>query len=643
MGPPASAALPVAVIGTAGHIDHGKSALVRALTGTDPDRLPEEKRRGITIQLGYAWLDLPSGSRVSVVDVPGHERFIRTMAQGASVIQAAVLVVDANEGVKPQTVEHLHILRSMGVRRGLVALTKCDTAPPDLQELAADEARELVRGTFLDGAPVLPTSAVTGAGLPELVRELDRVAGELRRGLEELPARVPLDRVFTVAGFGTVVTGTLVGGLLREGDEVLLAPSMARAKLRGIEVHEVKTAEARAPCRIALNLSGVDASQKLRGQWAVLPGDFVETAGMLAGIEGMPWLTKELRLPARLSASIGTASIPCRLFAAGALGAGGKKIARVALGEPAIARAGDRFILRLEGGLAGGYSTVASGVVLDPLLRGSRLTPAHLEAYGRHEEMTPREHLAAAIRLGGRRGTSRQEALLRCPAAPRETERLLGALAREGLAVEAADGTVFDGALHAAGLAAARRELEAFHAASPELAGVKREELARRVAAACPGKLFEKIARDLVAAGEWEAGGDLLRRAGHAPRGDDATAQVASRIEALIAAAPSAPPSLDEVRAAVGGPRDLVERGMRYLTARGAAKVIDGQFLYSTAFLDELARRVDAFFETHAELKVPDLKEIAGVSRKYAIPLAHWLDDSGLTIRRGDTRMKRKG
>jgi len=638
---PDKPSLPAAVVGTAGHIDHGKSALVRALTGIDPDRLPEEKKRGITIELGYAYLDLPSGRRVSIVDVPGHERFVKTMAQGASVVQIGLFVVDANEGVKPQTVEHLHILRSMGVRRGLIVMTKCDTAPEDLQELAEQEVRELVGGTFLEGAAAVRTSAVTGLGLEALKAHLDALAAEVGSDARRLPVRIPVDRVFSVAGFGTVVTGTLLGGRLRAGAEIVVYPSGATVKVRGIEVHDAAVEEAQAPCRIALNLGGVEANPAIRGKWLAAPGFFRETRTLLARVEGMPWLKREIRVPARLSANIGSGVFACRLLGSGGIRAGARLVARLAFDEPVIARTMDRFVLRLPGGMAGGYSTVAGGLVLDPLHAG-RADERRLEIYGRIEELTDEELLLLAVASSGRRGIEEGDAMLKTAGAPADVEKAIGRLAGAGRIVRARGGLIADAGVFGQVQAEAAAALEAFHAARPEAEGLRRDELLRSLKPPAPRRLFDAVVEGMARRGAWQVSGDVVRIAGFSPRSDEITGRVSKKILDIIGKDPSSPPSIKELPALAGESLDSVQRAARLLAAEGRAKLIDGEFIYTAEFLDRFVKGVQAFFEKNEELRVTDLKAIAGVSRKYAIPLARWLDDQAVTLRRGEVRVRRK-
>src|SRR5512145_55931 len=301
------------IVGTAGHIDHGKSALVRALTGIDPDRLKEEKERGITIELGFAHLDLPSGTLAGIIDVPGHEKFVRTMVAGAAGIDLVMLVIAADEGIMPQTREHLDICRLLSVPAGIVVLNKCDKVSPDWIALQEEEVRAFVRGTFLADAPIVPVSAVTGEGLPRLVAELDRLASRIPGKDPSLFFRLPVDRSFTIKGFGTVVTGTIVGGTVSAGDEVQVLPGGPAARVRGLQIHGGPAESASAGTRTAVNLQGVEKESVPRGSVLCHPGTFVPSRAADVFLEYLPLAPRPLRNRAQASFHAGTHSCRARI------------------------------------------------------------------------------------------------------------------------------------------------------------------------------------------------------------------------------------------------------------------------------------------------------------------------------------------
>jgi len=356
------------IIGTAGHIDHGKSSLVRALTGTDPDRLKEEKERGITIELGFAHLALPSGTLAGIVDVPGHERFVRTMVAGAAGIDIVLLVVAADEGVMPQTREHLDICRLLAVRHGIIVLNKCDKAEREWMDLQEEEIRGLVKGTFLEGAPAVRVSAVTGEGLPALVAAVDRLASGIPGKDPSHLFRLPVDRSFTMKGFGTVVTGTLIGGTVAVGEEVAILPGGTVARVRGLQVHGGSVERSSAGTRTAVNLQGVEKESVPRGSVLCRPGTLFPTKSAEVFVEYLPLVPRPLRHRAQISFHAGTFSCVGRilLYGQAEIPPGGSGYGRVLLSEETVLSGGDRFILRGFSPLANFGYTIGGGSVLHP-------------------------------------------------------------------------------------------------------------------------------------------------------------------------------------------------------------------------------------------------------------------------------------
>jgi selenocysteine-specific elongation factor len=368
------------IVGTAGHIDHGKTALVRRLTGIDTDRLKEEKERGISIDLGFAHLVLPSGARVGIVDVPGHERFVKNMLAGATGIDVALLVVAADEGVKPQTREHLAIVDLLGIRRGVVALTKTDLAPPERIARARDKVTELLRGTGLEGAPILPVSAVTGDGVAALLEALDQAAASAAERGAGRPARLPIDRVFAIEGIGTVVTGTLWSGTIRAGDSLQILPSGRSVRVRRVEVHDAEVPAATAGQRTAVALHGAGREEIERGEWLVAPGGYRAAESLDVRLTMLPGDSRERALATRtrLRVHLGASEVLGRavLLEGESLEPGTSAYAQLRLEHAVVAAPGDRLVLR-------SYSpavTIAGAVVIDPAPpRRSRLGSGDLE------------------------------------------------------------------------------------------------------------------------------------------------------------------------------------------------------------------------------------------------------------------------
>ena len=620
------------IVGTAGHIDHGKSALVRALTGTDPDRLKEEKERGITIDLGFAHLDLGDGRVASFIDVPGHERFVRNMLAGAHGIDAVVLVIAAEESVMPQTREHFHICRLLGIRTGLVALTKCDLADEETQAIAEMEARELVAGSFLEGAPVLRVSARTGDGLERLREALralfERAAPRPADGL----LRLPVDRAFVLKGFGTVVTGTVVGGAVSAGDEVELMPRGRRARVRGLQVHGAAAERIEAGRRAAVNLAGVDLADVARGDVLARPGTLRPTRVLdveLSLLQG----EKPLRDLARVRVHIASAERLARVRLAGGeqVPPGTVARAQLRLEAPAVAGRGDRLVLRSYSPAA----TIGGAVVLDPLpptrrRRDTRLsvTPAAGDTGGA---------AVAALSQAGPAGADADSLAARLTVPVGELAALLAA--RDDVVAFGREPVRYvTRAALATAQAAAREALQRFHAENPLKAGMPREELRRRVLARAPDGALEHVLAALEAAGEARAAGELVALARHEVKLSPAEAE--ARAALMLAAGRAGLEGVDLPGvASERTPRPVLERVARVLIAAGELRRV-GDALVAAPALDELKARVRDRWPSGARVDVAAFKEMTGLSRKYTIPLLEYLDRERITRRVGNDRVR---
>lgn len=653
------------VIGTAGHIDHGKTALVKALTGIDTDRLAEEKARGITIELGFAPLDLRAEGiteTVGVVDVPGHERFVRTMVAGAAGIDAVVLVVAASEGARPQTREHLDICRLLGVRHGVVALSQCDRlAGDEPREHAVGELREALRGSPLEAAPIVPCSALTGEGLPELRRELARALAEAPPRVADDLLRLPLDRVFTMRGFGTVATGTLWSGRLRIGDEVEVLPGARAArvagKVRGLQVHGVPVEEARAGQRTACNLS-VPLEALRRGAMLTHAGRFEPTRRLDVRLCYLPTSRGPLPQRARALLHAGTAQTlaTVTLLDAGALQPGDAALAQLQLDEPWVARPGDRFILRGFALQEDHRTTLGGGTVLRVLgPRHRRGTPAILDELRRAEraQLTGDvgERVALEVGWAGASGIARSTLPARVPATPRGIDVALDELL--------AAGTLFsldprrtedDNFVHPHTVAALGARLlaalDAFHAAEPLQPGLPREALRAQLPVTAHPRLAPLLIDRLVAAGDLlvEPGSSptRLRRPGHdlAPRGPQNLDEPVARILQLYRETALTPPRPAEAAAALGLDERTVKGALASLARDGwLCRVAD--LYFERDAVAALRERLVAFLREHGHLDTQAWKAFCGVSRKYAIPLAEYFDAQRLTLRVGGIRKLR--
>ncbi len=637
------------VVGTAGHIDHGKSTLVRALTGIDPDRLKEEKERGITIELGFAHAAM-GATRVAFVDVPGHERFVRTMLAGVGGIDCVLLIVAADESVMPQTREHFDICRLLRIPRGIVVLTKADLADADTRVLVRQDVAELVKGSFLEGAEVIEVSAATGDGLDTLRAAIAAQAPAVSRRPTTGATRLPIDRAFTMKGFGTVITGTLVSGRLRVDDDVVLLPTARRVKVRGIQVHGASAAEAVAGQRTAVNLGGVDVAEIARGETLAQAGTLSVTRRIDTAIDLLA-SAKPLKHGARVRLHQGTAEVLGRVSIAGAaldVAPGGRALARLRLETPAALTRGDRFILRA-------YSppvTIGGGTVLDPAPTRPGVRSAggldSLAALDTDGAGDPAPAVAAMIAAAGLPGWPREALTSRAGVAPAALADTIAALAAHG--IEA----VGDRLVAASHLARAREVLvqlvTAFHRAQPLSDGLPREEAREKVAStsarasvdrALDATVFERIVDDLKKA-KVLVGADRLALATHtvAATGEDA------RIKAAIAAAYAdgglKPPDAAAVQAAAGAPAPTVEKITAVLIREKVLIRLDTLTFHASALQalkDEIRAMKAGSAGGAATVDVAAFKDKYGVSRKFAIPLLEYLDRERVTRRTGDVRL----
>jgi len=628
------------IIGTAGHVDHGKTTLTRALTGVDTDRLKEERERELSIELGFAPLTLPSGRVASVVDVPGHERFIKNMVAGVTGMDLVVLVIAADEGIMPQTREHMDIVSLLGVRAGLVALTKADMVDGEWLELMSGDVERALAGTPFEGAPIIPCSGATGVGCDLLASELDRLLDGLEARDSLAPFTMPIDRAFIMRGFGTVVTGSVARGTVHEGDEVDVLPRGISARVRSVQVHNRKAGSAHAGQRAALNLQGVPREQVDRGDIVCAPGSLAATSMLDVELRVLPSAPGPVKHWDRVRVHIGTAEVIARVAVLGE----GQEVERGATGyvqlrleSPTAAAMGTRLVLR-------SYSpamTIAGGAVMSP-------TPLKHQGWRRRE--AARE---LALRSeGGPAETLRRALLITAePVTVPELARELGLTEDDSLRAVAAsliaEGLLVDlGAGSLVGAQAVREAadnalsvLETYHRHYPLRPSMDRGEL--RAAASAPHQaVFRAALQGLVADGAAEpVGTEGLRKEGHAPRltpdQEDAAARVLAAVEREQYAGLE-----DETVAAEAGRPDGDEI-TRYLVERGDLVRV-GERLVHHGLIDLARAAVVERFRTRPTLKVSELRDILGSSRKAVVPLMEHFDSIGLTVRQGDDRVPGK-
>ncbi len=641
------------VVGTAGHIDHGKTSLVRALTGIDTDRLREEKRRGITIELGFAHLALPDGTVAGVVDVPGHERFVRAMAAGAGGIDIVVLVVAADEGVMPQTREHLDICRLLDVPRGVVAVTKSDLLPdlgPEWLPLLEQDVRTAARGTFLEGCSVIPVSASTGEGLDRLVSEIARLAAEVPERSADGPLFLPIDRAFSMKGFGTVVTGTLLSGRVAEGDEAALlppSPGVGTLRVRSVQVHGAATPLAQAGQRTAVNLPGVDAAAIRRGQALVHAGVVPASSIIDVEVTLLAAAPRGLRNRAKLLLHVGTAQVfaTVALLDRAELAPGDTALAQLRLAEPAAALAGQRFILRGFTVLEGRGKTVGGGRVLAVAAlkrrRGRADALASLEVLARGDEDA---RLAAVLETAGPAGLDVPSLAGRASISPKAAQAALERLGARGEAL------LFDKDRRAWIAGAVARDLsarlaaavDAFHVENPLTAGIGREELRGRLPPVADPRLFQRLLAGQAGRGELVVEGDHVRRGGHAAAATDAAGgALKERVAAALAKGGLAPAWLAELPALVGASTRDVQAVLKLLASEGRAVRVSAELWFDAAAVAALREKLVVFLRDRKAITTQEFKELVGATRKHVIPLAEHFDRERVTLRVGEKRVLR--
>jgi selenocysteine-specific elongation factor len=642
------------IIGTAGHIDHGKSALVQALTGKDPDRLPEEKRRGITIDLGFADLDL-GDVRVGFVDVPGHERFVKNMLAGVHGISVVALVIAADEGVMPQTREHFDICRLLNVRKGLVVITKTDLVEEELLTLVRAEAEELVAGSFLEGAPSIAVSARTGEGLEELRSAIRKIAREIPARSSDSITRLPIDRAFTMKGFGAVVTGTLVSGEIAEADELELLPGGLRVRARGVQVHGSSVPIAHSGQRTAVNLAGVDVASIERGMVLAKTGRLRPVQVIDVQIEMLKTAPRAIRTRSRVRVHIGSAEVLGRvrvLNERGEIPPGETGLAQLRLENPVVALHDERFVLR-------SYSpseTIAGGVVLDPFAtkhRGKELAKTYERLRVLLDSDRPAK-FSAFVESSGDLGLRLADLAARTGWNDAVLSEIATKAKDEGSIVESADRVgrsesvegIFISRKNFERLSqAALEDVKSHHRREPLSRGLPRETLRERHFAHTAPEVFRAVIAHLENAGMLSADKDLVRSSEHSVELSPGDTKLRDQFDAFYARAGLETPSLEQAFANAGvapAARAHGRKILQLLIDNGTLVRVQGDLFIHRAALANLKNLLRKFASEHEPERLIDVgtfKDLAGISRKYAIPLLEYLDREHITRRAGDKRI----
>ena len=627
------------IVGTAGHIDHGKSSLVEALTGTNPDRLEEEKRRGITLDLGFAFLEL-EGVRLGLVDVPGHERFVRNMLAGAGGIDLVLLVIAADEGIKPQTREHFEICSLLGIPRGIVAITKSDLVDADTLGLVRLEIEEYVRGSFLESAPIVPVSSRSGTGLDDLKQVLRRAAQAVAAKDATQNFRLPIDRSFAMKGFGTVVTGTLISGAVKLEDEVELYPVRKRLRVRGLHSGGKQIERAVAGQRTAVNLAGIEHEEITRGMVLAPAGLFEATQRVDARIT-LLGSAPPLKNRARVHFHQGTAEAIAEVIllndAGGELAAGGSTFAQLRLDKPLLLLPGDRFILRRFSPVV----TIGGGTVLDARAPRHKRKDAAVAPFLGVLEHGTREEILGALVEAAPRGMTLPEIVARAGWIEVETRAVAEKLAavKRVRILGSAPIVVAPAQAVTGGAAAIRKAVETFHRANPLLPGIPKQELRARAGRARV-EMFEAALGDLVAARALVVAGDLVGQAGReiALSADESRAK--ELIEREFESAGLTVPGFATVLAKLPVDAPRAQKILQILLREKVLVKVSSDLVYHRITLQRLRETLAKYRKEHGvRLPITVFKELTGITRKYAIPLLEYLDREQVTRRAGDERV----
>jgi selenocysteine-specific elongation factor len=628
------------IIGTAGHVDHGKTALVRALTGIDTDRLKEEKERGISIELGFAALTLPGGRHAGIVDVPGHERFIKNMLAGVGGFDLVMLVIAADEGVMPQTREHLDIIQLLQVSKGVAVITKADLVDEEWLEMVQEEVREFLQGTILEGAPLITVSAVTGQGLPELMSILATMADDVRPRVAVGPPRLPVDRVFTITGFGTVVTGTLQSGALSIGDTVEVLPRGTVSRVRSLQVHGKKAEKASAGQRVAVNLTGLEVEEVERGSVVIGPQSLKAALRLDARVLLLKSAGRPLKNRARVRFYLGTKESLGRvvLLDREELGPGQTAFVEMELEEPVVSARGDRFVIRSYSPM----TTIGGGTVIDPAARKHRrFRKEVLEALATLEKGSPAE-LVQQFLLNNPALYQAEDAAAATGLPAMETGKALQLLAESGRVKRVAgEGKTYLAAAEIYGKWASDIAglLKGYHQEYPLREGYPKEELRSRKFAAFNTKLFQFLLQALEQDGLVKNTSQALALPDFSPGPGAAQEKALNAVLRLIREAGFQPPAWGEVCRSAGLNEGAGQEVLQYLVRTGELVKIADDILYHRESLAEARRLVADYLKEKGEILVGELRDLLKTSRKYALPLLEYFDREKITRRVGDKRL----
>ncbi len=631
------------VLGTAGHVDHGKTSLVRALTGINTDRLREEQERGITIELGFAFLDLPCGHRLGIVDVPGHEKFVRNMVAGAAGIDIVAMVIAADEGIMPQTREHLDICRLLGVQKGCIIVTKIDLVDEEWLEMVVEDIRSSLAGTFLDSAPLVCVSTVTGQGLDQVVAVFDELVRSHSFTEASGPFRLPVDRVFTMKGFGVVVTGTAISGTVGVGDPLMVYPAGLATRARTLQVHGESRERGEAGHRTAVSLQGLEKDQLHRGDVVATPGCLSPTYVIDADFTYLAGNERPLKNRTRVRVHLGTAEIMGRilLLEADEIAPGETAPVQLLLEEPFGVWPGDHYVVR-------SYSpvfTIGGGVVYANVSRKrKRLTGKAAERFAIYRRGEMAAGILAHLEEASLAGLSRDELAVRLGVFGKRLDRELAPLLskRKVLQVEADGGRLLAGSVYTRLQGRLVAILADYHREFPLQPGIGQEEIAARLGRGVDGRLLQFLLRDTARGGAIVIEAGIVRLPEHEVRFADADRKVREALEKRFAEAGLKPPRKNELLAELADyPASLVTEILGVLEREGGIVRVSEELYFDAHHLAELEKRIKAHLTEHGEIDAQGFKQLTGLTRKFSIPLLEYFDRRKLTLRVGDKRILR--
>jgi len=631
------------VMGTAGHVDHGKTSLIKALTGIDTDRLKEEKERGITIELGFAFLPLSNGRTLGIVDVPGHEKFIKNMVAGAAGIDFVMLVIAADEGIMPQTREHVDICALLGISKGVVALTKTDMVDADWLSLVTDDIRIFLEKTFLKGAPIIPISSLTGAGLPDLMSALESMTGQIEAEADAGLFRLPIDRVFTMRGFGTVVTGTLISGQIGVGEEVEIQPVSLKAKVRGLQVHNRTVNIAEAGQRTAINLQGIDKAMIDRGNVLVVPGTFEPTRRIDTAFEYLAAGEKKLKNRTLVRFHASTSEIIARVIFMERefIEPGEHAYAQLFLESPAVVMAGDRFVIRSYSPV----TTIGGGMVIDPLPRKhKRLAPGSAEELAVLHSGDRAEKILTIIRRSGLEGIDLPHLVIRTGIHRSQLTKILDGMVsrRQVVQVEHEPLRVVSASIYETLQSALIRELETYHKKDALKGGLAKEELRSTMGSYITTKLFNMALKDLEKIGKIVIDKENIRMSTHRVDLKGDMEDLRSGMVSLYKDGGLAPPTIKEVSEQFSAQKSQAAKILNVMLREGVLVKISEDIYYHREIIDNLREEYKRMLIKEGKATPASFKELTGLSRKYIIPLMEYFDMTKLTIRAGEHRILRE-